>query len=92
MCGICGLLGNPANVARQEMLRSLKHRGPDDQGEYEVQSPLGMLWFGHRRLSIQDLSPAGRQPMTSHDGRFVIVFNGEIYNFKEIRRDLEGYG
>ncbi|MHB9074060.1 MAG: asparagine synthase (glutamine-hydrolyzing) [Desulfobaccales bacterium] len=92
MCGICGLLGNPTNVARQEMLRSLNHRGPDDQGEYEVQSSQGMLWFGHRRLSIQDPSPAGRQPMTTRDGRFVIVFNGEIYNFKEIRRELEGYG
>ncbi|TMJ79722.1 MAG: asparagine synthetase B, partial [Alphaproteobacteria bacterium] len=72
------------------MNRTLRHRGPDDGG----------LWADHtagivlasRRLAIRDLSPAGHQPMTSHCGRYVIAYNGEIYNFLDIRRDLEKEG
>ena len=64
------------------MLASLRHRGPDDEG---VWSDAG-AWLGHRRLSIIDLSPAGHQPMISACGRWVLVLNGEIYNFEALRR------
>ena len=74
---------DPAPVAR--MLATLHHRGPDDQGLYAS----GSAAFGFRRLSILDLSPAGHQPMSTPDGQVTIVFNGEIYNFLELRRDLE---
>jgi asparagine synthase (glutamine-hydrolysing) len=67
------------------MLATLHHRGPDDQGLYAS----GSAAFGFRRLSILDLSPAGHQPMSTPDGQVTIVFNGEIYNFLELRRDLE---
>ena len=74
---------DPAPVAR--MLATLHHRGPDDEGLYAS----GSAAFGFRRLSILDLSPAGHQPMSTPDGLVTIVFNGEIYNFLELRRDLE---
>lgn len=67
------------------MVTSIRHRGPDDRGHY-VQKNVG---FGHARLSIQDLSPAGHQPMTSACGRYVIVYNGEIYNTADLRRQLQ---
>ena len=71
------------------MLGALAHRGPDADGAHTMALAGGAsLWFGHRRLAIQDLSDAGRQPMIGHDGRRVIVFNGEIYNFKELRESL----
>jgi asparagine synthase (glutamine-hydrolysing) len=70
--------------------RSLRHRGPDDEGLW--QSPDGSVGFGHRRLSILDLSLHGHQPMTSPCGTWVMVFNGEIYNFKEIRDELKSLG
>jgi asparagine synthase (glutamine-hydrolysing) len=66
----------------------LKHRGPDEQGVWQ-EGPVGLV---HRRLSIQDLSPAGAQPMTSASGRFVIAFNGEVYNFLKLRKALESEG
>ena len=90
MCGICGILefGNSA-IDRQilnNMTQSLRHRGPDDWGVY-VSEQAGL---GHTRLSIIDLSPTGRQPMSTEDGdSVVVVYNGEIYNFREIRRTLE---
>lgn len=93
MCGICGeynLTGDPVNPEyMMRMVMSLKHRGPDDQGIY-CSGPIGM---GHRRLSIIDLSPNGRQPMWSNDGTLCIVYNGEVYNYLEIKQDLlaEGY-
>jgi len=69
------------------MADTLIHRGPDDQGVWcDRGSGVG---FAHRRLSIVDLSPKGHQPMTSHCGRYVIAYNGEIYNFKDIRRELD---
>ncbi len=75
------------------MLDSLAHRGPDADGTHTIPLADGAaLWFGHRRLAIQDLSDAGRQPMLGHDGRRVIVFNGEIYNFKELRETLTSEG
>ncbi len=92
MCGIAGILdcsGKP--VTREEircMTDALAHRGPDGEGQY-VDRGIGL---GHRRLAILDPSPAGAQPMLSPDGRTVIVFNGEIYNFRELRRELEALG
>src|SRR5260370_40715124 len=75
-------------VAR--MADQLSHRGPDDSGVW-VDRQAGVA-FGHRRLSILDLSPDGHQPMHSETGRYVIVFNGEIYNFAELRSTLESMG
>lgn len=91
MCGIVGIIhknNNPVDsLTLQKMTRSLAHRGPDEEG-YFVEKQAGL---GHRRLSIIDLS-SGQQPMVSEDGRYVIVFNGEIYNFLEIRQKLEKEG
>jgi asparagine synthase (glutamine-hydrolysing) len=87
MCGIAGVFsGSGDGSAVRGMLDALAHRGPDDSGVW-----LGGngLEIGQRRLSIIDLSPAGHQPMASHDGRFQIVFNGEIYNYQALRRELE---
>ena len=92
MCGICGVVSTASQPLEAEVLEpmmdELVHRGPDDSGRY-VDERLG---FGHRRLSIIDLSSAGRQPMTNEDGTCVLVFNGEIYNFKELRAQLEPRG
>jgi len=73
------------------MTAALQHRGPDAGGIEIVSGPL-TLALGHRRLSIIDLSPAGAQPMLSSSGRFLITFNGEIYNFAELREELKGAG
>jgi asparagine synthase (glutamine-hydrolysing) len=89
MCGICGHIGNkaitPENLRR--MTRALSHRGPDDEGYYEGDG----VGLGHRRLSIIDLG-GGRQPLCNEDGTIWIVFNGEIYNFMELRRELVAAG
>ena len=91
MCGICGWFGPHLEGARgtiEGMSRLLHHRGPDDQGFEE-----GRGWaLGFRRLSILDLSSLGHQPMCTPDGRFWLVFNGEIYNYAELRRGLERKG
>lgn len=88
MCGIAGVFGKRASEdATRRMTTSLAHRGPDGEGVVAVVDG----WFGHRRLSIIDLSIAGAQPMTSHDGRWTITFNGEIYNYKELRKELGDY-
>src|SRR5262249_21705408 len=70
----------------------LQHRGPDDAGIEHFPNGAHHAWLGHRRLSILDLSPAGHQPMSDESGRYWIVFNGEIYNFKGVRQSLEGRG
>ncbi|MFC1636791.1 asparagine synthase (glutamine-hydrolyzing) [Planctomycetota bacterium] len=92
MCGVVGvfhLKGDPVSPAvLQAMTDSVSHRGPDGEGHFID----GSLGLGHRRLAIIDLSPAGRQPMATEDGRFVISYNGEIYNFKELRVKLEALG
>lgn len=92
MCGICGFFSLTGEPVSQEILSrmtsSLIHRGPDDEGRY-VDEALGL---GFRRLAILDLSLAGHQPMATPDNRFWIVFNGEIYNFLELRRELESQG
>ncbi len=88
MCGILGLVTKDA-IDRDRMqacLDLLAHRGPDGDNSWQ-DAALG-TWLGHRRLSIIDLSDGGRQPMMSPDGRFVLVFNGEIYNYVELRNEL----
>jgi asparagine synthase (glutamine-hydrolysing) len=74
----------------RRMSDTLFHRGPDDEGSF-VDAPSGIA-LGFRRLSIIDLTPEGHQPMASADGRYVLIFNGEIYNFQELRRELERSG
>jgi asparagine synthase (glutamine-hydrolysing) len=89
MCGICGFLSRgvpPSREALRAMAASLAHRGPDGEGLH-VDGPVAL---GHRRLSIIDLSEAASEPMTNEDGTLWLVFNGEIYNFRELRRRLEG--
>ncbi len=96
MCGINGALrlvpDAPPLEARELCLvrDAMAARGPDGEGLWL--SPDGLAGFGHRRLSIVDLSPAGAQPMSTEDGRFTLVFNGEIYNHRELRAELEREG
>src|SRR5450755_772362 len=93
MCGIAGIFAPGQRVdpnTVRAMADAIAHRGPDDSG-LEVLSN-GELVLGHRRLSILDLSPLGHQPMAHPGGKAWIVFNGEIYNFKEIRADLIAEG
>jgi len=92
MCGICGMMaGDPRGQVDAEtvarMNEALAHRGPDDAGLWQE----GTAALAMRRLSILDL-PGGHQPMFNEDGRIAVVFNGEIYNFAELRRDLEAHG
>jgi len=90
MCGIVGALMTPGRAAPDlaPALASLRHRGPDAQAGWKEEA----VALGHARLAIIDLSPLGAQPMHSGDGRFVMVFNGEIYNFPELRAELEKAG
>lgn len=93
MCGIAGFIDFHHQLEQHHLLRmrdALAYRGPDDKGDLLLQTPAARIGLGHRRLSILDLSPMGHQPMT-FEGHH-IVFNGEIYNFMEIRAILEGKG
>lgn len=92
MCGIAGFCNRPRNWKNdiEQMKQAILHRGPDAGGTWAEENAQVVL--GHRRLSILDLSESGAQPMISHSGRFVIAFNGEIYNHKEIRNKLEKEG
>ncbi len=94
MCGIAGIWNRNGEPVDQVVLRrftdSLSHRGPDGNGFY-VDS-VANLGLGHRRLAILDTSEGGRQPMAFADGRYWITYNGEIYNFLELKSELEGYG
>ncbi len=93
MCGIAGFFGSPGARAANALAATVRamtdaivHRGPDDGGLW-VDDACGLA-LGHRRLSILDLSPEGHQPMHSADGRYVMVFNGEVYNFQDLRAEL----
>ncbi len=86
MCGFVGFYHPFETRDIQLALDAISHRGPDDEGTFQENG----LTLGHTRLAILDLSPRGHQPMFSDDGKFVIVYNGEIYNHLEIRKDLEG--
>ena len=92
MCGICGIINLKNDVIQEasvrKMMQIMKHRGPDDDGLF-LENNIGL---GFVRLSIIDLSPAGHQPKISQDGRYVIVFNGEIYNYIELREELKQEG
>jgi asparagine synthase (glutamine-hydrolysing) len=92
MCGIVGIINAQGTPVSTELLRQMTdliaHRGPDGEGHW-VCGPVGL---GHRRLSIIDLSPRGSQPMATPDGQFVITYNGEAYNFRELRSELEALG
>jgi asparagine synthase (glutamine-hydrolysing) len=92
VCGIVGWLGEaPFSAERLEQAtQRLHHRGPDDGGTWSTER--GRVAFGHRRLSILDLSSAGHQPFVTSDGRHAIVYNGEVYNFEALRRELEALG
>jgi len=92
MCGIAGIVhidGSPASpVLLRRMTDRIAHRGPDGEGQL-VDGPLGL---GHRRLAIIDLSDAGRQPMATPDGRYLLSYNGEVYNFQSLRAELQSRG
>jgi asparagine synthase (glutamine-hydrolysing) len=92
VCGITGILQAPSEpvspAVLDRMISTLRHRGPDGEGSF-IEPGIGL---GHRRLSIIDLSTAGRQPMVTPDGRLVVTYNGEIYNFPELRAELERLG
>lgn len=84
MCGIAGMIGGRWSDDFDRAVASLAHRGPDDQGIWHQDG----AWLGHRRLAVIDIE-GGHQPMSTDDGRYWIVFNGEIYNFQDLRRRLE---
>ena len=92
MCGIAGFINKDGKNAQKEQVKkmtdSIIHRGPDAEGQHVYQN----VGLGHRRLSILDLTDNGRQPMLSHDERYIIVFNGEIYNYIELKAELQSLG
>lgn len=93
MCGIAGVMGQPITELTssvRNMVASIRYRGPDDSGVW-CDERVGIA-LGHARLSILDLSPEGHQPMVSASGRYVISYNGEVYNFAELRTELEQAG
>lgn len=93
MCGIAGVVGNRVGMYRdavQRMLGAMSHRGPDGSGVWV--SPSGQCILGHRRLAILDLSAVAAQPMGTPDERFILSYNGECYNFRDLRRGLESQG
>jgi asparagine synthase (glutamine-hydrolysing) len=95
MCGIAGIIGLNPEPLIGPMLKSVEHRGRDDQGVW-VSEPIDAdgrrACLGHRRLAIIDTSPGGHEPMFSADGRYVLTFNGEIYNYRELREELRSLG
>jgi asparagine synthase (glutamine-hydrolysing) len=93
MCGICGVIGQADERLIKSMLARIAHRGPDDEGVYVAETSTDeRVGLGHRRLSIIDLSPAGHEPMSDARGQIWLTFNGEIYNFKQLRGELEAAG
>ncbi len=92
MCGISGLIGWPGLnddglLTIKKMTNSLNHRGPDDNGIWKDKD--NRIFFGHNRLSIIDLSKNGKQPMISKNDRYIITYNGEIYNHLSIRKLIQ---
>ncbi len=96
MCGVAGLWSAKflteinGQALLERMTRAVRHRGPDGDGHWF--DPTTNVGFGHRRLAIIDLSPTGLQPMQSASGRYVITFNGEVYNYQDVRKTLEAAG
>ncbi|HYE63970.1 MAG TPA: asparagine synthase (glutamine-hydrolyzing) [Pyrinomonadaceae bacterium] len=92
MCGIAGIISRRPEAQIGAMLRSIEHRGRDDEGVWTseaIDDEGRRACLGHRRLAIIDVSAAGHQPMLSEDGRFALTFNGEIYNYRELRQELQ---
>src|SRR5919204_1114410 len=94
MCGICGVVGRAERGVVQGMADTMTHRGPDGEGVVCFPADRGAMpaALGHRRLSIIDPTPRGAQPMQYADGRYWITYNGELYNFRALRRELEAEG
>lgn len=97
MCGICGVIDYNRNSSLNEdlvrrMCNELRHRGPDDEGVHIKKNSCPAVGLGHRRLSIIDLSTVGHQPMSNENGTIWLVFNGEVYNYRDLRQELEGKG
>lgn len=94
MCGILGYISKTPinNKTFEDSLELMSHRGPDDTGTYYSQQQTYQVAFGHKRLAVIDLSPLGHQPMSIDNGDYTITFNGEIYNYKSIKRDLQKRG
>ncbi len=96
MCGIVGIFSTAGDGMEERDLLAMRdrmvHRGPDDAGIFIHRGAGQFVGLGHRRLSIIDLSPSGRQPMSTADGSLWIVFNGEIFNYRELRQELAGHG
>src|SRR5437588_303024 len=94
MCGIAGIAGEADELVVKDMLARIRHRGPDDTGIYATprNHPGAKVAMGNNRLSILDLSPAGHQPTSNEDGTVWVAYNGEIYNFAELRQELENDG
>lgn len=93
MCGIAGIVGQRGaelHSAVRSMVEAIRYRGPDDSGVWSDDA--SGLALGHARLSILDLSPEGHQPMVSASGRYIVTYNGEVYNFAELSKELEGEG
>src|SRR5271155_5393448 len=89
MCGIAGFVGRGGRDNLQTMVAAIAHRGPDEESTWR--SEVDPVFLGHRRLSILDLE-GGKQPMSTRNGKLIVVFNGEIYNHAELRRELEASG
>src|SRR5918912_1396978 len=92
MCGIAGVINVNPEARIRAMLNSIEHRGRDDEGVWMsslIDEAGRRACLGHRRLAIIDTSEAGHEPMLSSDGRFALIFNGEIYNYRELRRELQ---
>src|SRR5262245_4039398 len=95
MCGIAGIVSLDPESLIAAMLASVEHRGRDDSGTWVspgIDSSQRRVCLGHRRLAIIDTSPGGHEPMFSHDGRYALTFNGEIYNYRELREQLRSLG
>ena len=97
MCGIVGFIDSNGRMSEDQasdlissMCKKVIHRGPDNFGSWTERE--NGIYFGHQRLSILDLSPSGHQPMSYGDKRYWITYNGEVYNFIELRKDLESLG
>lgn len=95
MCGFAGLVDFSGNISKETIKKSIDfihHRGPDDEGIEGIFHAKYTALFGFKRLAIIDLTPAGHQPMFSPDGNIILVFNGEIYNYKQLRKELTADG
>ena len=95
MCGIAGIISHNPEPQITRMLNAIEHRGRDDEGVWSsepIDQSNRRVCLGHRRLAIIDTSPGGHEPMLSHNGRYVLTFNGEIYNYRELREQLRTLG